>query len=220
VEQAQGQNREPEIPRSAGERLVQEPPLARSSIVTFRSAQYPQAAEIAAAPTLESSLPYCGRPIEAGPRNIERCAQTIPGRTRDPARESAPVGTPRRLDHGRAGIGPEPRPEPDVAGRLPLQILSSDAWNEGVEGRWKGKNNREAILPNASSWRRHFRHQEDIHPRSFEVKASEPGRVRGDRADAGRRQAHRTHPEDVKRYSASTRGSSSTSSRETMEQTG
>jgi len=91
---------------------------------------------------------------------------------------------------------------------FPSKILSSDAWNEGVESRWK-TNVREPVLPNAFVIAdAHFGHQRTFIPRLFESRTSEPRKGPG--------VIHLTPPDDrltafilgdIKQYAAATRSS-------------
>jgi hypothetical protein len=181
-----------------------------SSIVTFRSAQYPQAAEIAAAAYLSKLLTVlpgarskpdlvilndAHRLFRANPRpqHVNRLLSEL-------LDASITVVLVSDQNHALSQT---------LRDAFPSKILSSDAWNEGVEGRWKGKNTREPILPNALVMADgHFGHQRTFIPRSFEVKASEPRKGPGviERMPADDKLTALIL-EDVKRYSASTRGS-------------
>jgi hypothetical protein len=92
---------------------------------------------------------------------------------------------------------------------FPNKILSSDAWNEGIEGRWKG-NPREAILPNAYMIADgHFGHQRAFIARSFEEKFAEARK--GPAATEGRPERNDELTmvilNDIKRYETPTRTS-------------
>jgi hypothetical protein len=87
--------------------------------------------------------------------------------------------------------------------------MSSDAWNDGVDGRWKG-NARQPVLPNAFVMSDgHFGHQRAVIARSFEAKTGELRQGPSGPEPSKTPDYGLTHIilDDVKRYEAPTRAS-------------
>jgi hypothetical protein len=146
-----------------------------SSIVSFRSAQYPQAMEVAAAAfvaKLLTMLPSArSKPDLVIMNDVHRLFRANPR----PQHVNRLLG--ELLDASITVVLVSDQSHAlsqALQDGFPSKILSSDAWNEGAEGRWKG-NSREPILPNACVIADgHFGHQRTFIPRLFEVKTSEP----------------------------------------------
>ena len=183
-----------------------------SSLITFKSAMYPQATEIAAAAFLAkllAILPTAGtKPDLIIMNDAHRLFRANPR----PQHENRLLG--ELLDASMTVVMVSDQihslSQP-LQNAFPVKILSSDAWNEGVESHWK-ENTREPILPNAFMIADgHFGHQRPFIARSLEVKTSEPRKGPAVLAEA---QSEQPNDEltlliltDVKRYAAPTRAS-------------
>lgn len=89
---------------------------------------------------------------------------------------------------------------------IPVKILSSDAWNDKVESRWR-EHTHDAILPNSYAIADgHFGHQRTFIPRAFETRVSEPRKGPGVMAQmkAPDNELTKLILEDIKRYDTPT----------------
>jgi len=181
-----------------------------SSLISFRSASYPQAMEIAAAAFVAKLLSVIQSAKTAPDLVIISGAHRV-------FRALPKVGHSNRLltelleSRTTFILACDERQFLSQLGQdaFPFKIMSSDAWNEGVEGRWKG-NPREPVLPNSYVMADgHFGHQRTLVARSFEPKRAE---LRKGPAVVESNMAHNDGLtlivlDDIKRYGASTRAS-------------
>jgi len=180
------------------------------SLISFRSASYPQAMEIAAAAFVAKLLTVMQTAKTApdlviinGAHRIFRALPKIDHSNRL-LTELLESRTTFVLASDERQFLSQP-----VQDAFQFKILSSDAWNKGAEERWKG-NPREPILPNSYVIADgHFGHQRTLIARSFEPKRAEL------RKGPPAVESNRVHDEeltlivldDIKRYGASTRAS-------------
>ncbi len=167
------------------------------SLISFRSTSYPQAMEVAAAAFIAKLLVMLPS-AKTGPdlvimNGAHRIFRTTP-RVEHANRlltELLDSPTTFVLASDERQFLSQP-----VQDAFPFKIMSSDAWNEGVEARWKGTT-REPVLPNAFVMADgHFGHQRTFIARSFEARKAEAEEGSfGPRAGQGpRRRAHAHHP--------------------------
>ena len=145
------------------------------SLISFGSALYPQAMELAGAVFLAKLLAMMPRAkkrpdlvIISGAHRIFRSLPKVQhGERLLTELLDAPETFVLSSDHV-LGMSPV------VQEAFPNKILSSEAWNQGIEGRWKG-NTCEPVLPNAFViFDGHFGHQRTFIARTFESKYTEP----------------------------------------------
>jgi hypothetical protein len=180
------------------------------SLICFSSAKYPQAMEVAAAAFLAKLLVLLAvsksTPHLVVMNGAHRVFRSQPG-----VDHSNRLLT-ELLDSRTTFVLASDEKQfltRSVLDAFPFKIMSSDAWNEGVEGRWKG-NARQPILPNAFVVADgHFGHQRTFIARSFEART---GALR--QGPAGPEPAKTPDEgltllllDDVKRYEAPTRAS-------------
>ena len=146
-----------------------------SSIISFKSAKYPQAAEVAVSIFVAKILAVLPG-AKTGPHLvIVNDAHRLFRANPRPQHVSRLLTELLEASITLVLVSDQSRALSEmVQDAFPTKILSSDAWNEGIEGRWKA-NGRDAILPNAFVLADgHFGHQRTIIPRYFESKTSEP----------------------------------------------
>ncbi|MDA4134107.1 MAG: hypothetical protein OK441_00875 [Thaumarchaeota archaeon] len=181
-----------------------------SSLISFRSASYPQAMEIAAAAfvakllsVMQSAKTVPDLVIISGAHRIFRALPKVDHSNRLLTELLESRTTFVLASDERQFLSQQ------VQDAFPFKILSSDAWNEGVRERWKG-NAREPVLPNSYVMADgHFGHQRTLIARTFEPRRAEL------RKGPPVVEANRTHDDgltlivldDIKRYGASTRAS-------------
>lgn len=144
------------------------------SLVSFRSASYPQAMEVAAAAFVAKLLAMMPGARTRPDLVVLNCAHRV--------FKSSP-----RVEHANRFITEllaaattfvlvsDERQflSPQVQDSFPFKIVSSDAWNDGVEERWKGSS-REPVLPNAYVMADgHFGHHRTVIARGYEIKIGE-----------------------------------------------
>jgi hypothetical protein len=180
------------------------------SLISFRSASYPQAMEVAAAAFIAKLLVLLPGAKTNPDLVIMNGAHRIFRAT--PRVEHANRLLTELLDSRSTFVLASDEQQflsQSVKDSFPFKILSSDAWNEVVEDRWKG-NARDPVLPNAFVMADgHFGHQRTFIARSFEARRAElrkgpsgpePGRATDDGLTL-------IILDDVKRYGAPTRES-------------
>jgi hypothetical protein len=180
------------------------------SVISFESAKYPQAAELAASAFLAKLLAILPG-ARAAPdlviiSGVHRIFRSFP-----------------RVEHGNRLLTElldahttfvlSSREQhllgDSVLDAFPLKIMSSDAWNDGAEGRWKG-NKREPVLPNSYVISDgHFGHDRVFVARTFVHKMAQlrsgPQPVEEDAGTEDK--LTRLILEDAKKYDAPTRES-------------
>ena len=181
-----------------------------SCIVNFGSASYPQAAELAAAVFIAKLLTMIRnsrtKPDMIVVNDVHRLfrAEPRPSHLSRLMNEllDAPVTVVLASDRKRALSG-------SIQDAIPVKLLSSDAWNDGFETRWKGKS-REPVLPNTCVIvDGHYGNHRTFIPRAYERKTSEPRKGPGVLAPAKApdNELTRLILEDVRRFEAATRTS-------------
>jgi hypothetical protein len=144
------------------------------SLISFGGAKYPLAMEVAAAAFLAKLLVLL-RGATSGPdllvmNGTHRIFRSQPrvDHSNRLLTELLDAKTTFALASDEAQLLSQP-----VKDAFPFKIMSSDAWNEGSEDRWKG-NPREPVLPNACVMADgHFGHQRTFIARSIETKTAE-----------------------------------------------
>lgn len=144
-------------------------------IISFGSARYPQAMEVATAAFVAKLIAVLPR-AKAVPDVIiisgaHRVFRSIPAVQHGERLFSELLDCPGTFILASDQLHALSR---TVQEAIPFKILSSEAWNQGVEARWKG-NGREPVLPNAcvvSDGR--FGREKAFIARTFEQRFAEP----------------------------------------------
>ncbi len=143
------------------------------SLVSFRSARYAQAMELAAAAFIAKLLDMWPAAKTTPDVLIVNGAHRLFKATARPAHTNRLLT--EWLDSQMTVIlacDETQFLDEAVPQAFPLKIMSSDAWNEGVEDRWKA-NTREPLLPNAFVLADgHYGHQRAFIARNYEQRAS------------------------------------------------